>query len=197
MLDKIASLLGGGVFTGVNNLAKTFLGSRESRDTADADHTTMFLRGVANELQPRVDRTWWDSLIDGLNRIPRPAITGGVIYIFYFCLTSPVEFALAVQTLQLMPTPGWMLIGTVIGFWFTGKMIDGIAKRPRPIDPKALVEIIKARKEYEDSQPAVVTVAPQPDSDSIFASIREHVKDLDPEAALNKLLGKEKEKTNV
>ena len=65
MIDKIANLLGGGVLGGANKLAKTFFGSAESRDTADHDETIAFLQGVSNQMKPRRNRTWWDSLVDG------------------------------------------------------------------------------------------------------------------------------------
>ena len=184
MIDKIANLLGGGVLGGANKLAKTFFGSAESRDTADHDETIAFLQGVSNQMKPRRNRTWWDSLVDGINRLVRPIFTFGTIYIFFYCIENPEGFAISMVSLDLMPEQGWWFLFTVVSFWFGGKFIGKDMRPPKPVDPDALMKVIKAKKEYEDSRPIKV------DSETIFASIREHVKDLDPEAALDKLLGK-------
>jgi Holin of 3TMs, for gene-transfer release len=46
------------------------------------------LEQFAAEFQPRTNATWWDSFIDGLNRVPRPLITLGVLA--FFVLAPPV-----------------------------------------------------------------------------------------------------------
>ena len=193
MLDKLTNFFGGGILGGVNKIAKTFFGSKESREVAGHHEHMAFLQGIANDMIPRSNRTWWDSLVDGINRLIRPGFTLGVGYMFWYCINDPVGFSMSVQALSLMPEQGWWIMFAVISFWFGGKFIGKDMKPPRPIDPKAIAEVIKAKKDYEDSKPPKVV---QPDGESIFAVIREHVKDLDPEAALNELLGKPKGKTN-
>ena len=188
MIKMLTKFLGGNVLGGANKLAKTFFGSKDNREHDEHRETMAFLRGVSNEMMPRKNRTWWDSLVDGINRLVRPIFTFGTIYVFYYCIDDPDGFSFSMLALSLMPEQGWWFLFTVLSFWFGGKFIGKDIKPPNPINPDAVIKVIKAKKEYEDSQPKV-TVS-EPDGDGIFASIREHVKDLDPEAALDKLLGK-------
>ena len=186
MLSKIASILGGNVLGGANKIAKTIFGSKEGRDTAGHTENMAFLQGVANQMMPRTNRTWWDSLVDGINRLVRPIFTFGTIYVFYYCVRDPEGFSISMVALGLMPEQGWWFLFTILGFWFGGKFIGKDMKSPKPLNPDAITRVIKAKKKYDDSQP-------KPDGEALFASIREHVKDLNPTEALNKLLGKEKD----
>jgi len=73
-------------------------------------------------------KTWWDSLIDGLNRLPRPIMTFGIVWLFYYCITQPEDFTVSATALQAMPEPGWWLLGIIITFWFGGKVPKDFAK---------------------------------------------------------------------
>ena len=73
-------------------------------------------------------KTLWDSLIDGINRLPRPTMTFGVIWLFYHCWTDPMAFLEGVTALQAMPQEGWWILGIIITFWFGGKMQKDFGK---------------------------------------------------------------------
>ena len=182
----------GGIIGGANKIAQTFLGSKVDRDAGEHTENMAFLQGAANSMLPRTNRTWWDSIVDGINRLVRPIFTGGVIYVFWYCIHDPEGFSYSMVALGQMPVQGWWLAFSIVGFWFGGKFIGKDIRLPKPISPAALAEVMKAKREYEDSRPVQQHI---PDEDSIFTAIRNRVKDLDPEAALNELLGK-KEKTN-
>lgn len=177
MMERIANFLGGNVLRGVNSVVKTVFGSKEARDAADAGHTTEFLRAVANEALPRQNRTWWDGLVDGINRLVRPTYTFGIIAIFYLAFHDPALFAVGMQAIQLIPDELWYLQGIVIGFWFTGKAVTMI-RRPKPLDPKAVAAVIKAKKEYEDSRPQAAPVEP-PASPEELDRVRRRLREQD------------------
>lgn len=78
-----------------------------------------------------IDRSWWDALWDGVNRMPRPMMTFGTIAFFVWCARSPESFSESMRALQLMPEMGWYVFLTIVAFWFGGKLLDGV-KPPAP-----------------------------------------------------------------
>jgi hypothetical protein len=80
------------------------------------------LQQFAAEFHDRLGRTWWDSLIDGLNRLPRPMITLGILAFFVLAPLQPVRFLEIAQAYQLMPDGFWALLGVIIAFYFGGRM---------------------------------------------------------------------------
>lgn len=81
-------------------------------------------KAFAAEWAPRGNRTWFDSAVDGINRLVRPTFSFGVVGLFVFCIQSPAEFGAAMAALALMPTYGWALMLTVTGFWFGGRFLE-------------------------------------------------------------------------
>ena len=99
------------------------------------------------------DRTWWDSTVDGINRLVRPGFTFGTLYLFYLAIVEPIGFAASMQALALVPEPLWYLLGAVILFWFGGKKIDAFRK-PKPASAKEVglvLNNIRKIKELENS----------------------------------------------
>jgi hypothetical protein len=80
------------------------------------------LQQFAAEFQAREGRTWWDSLVDGLNRLPRPLITLGILAFFVLAPLEPVRFLEIAKAYQMMPDGFWALLSVVIAFYFGGRM---------------------------------------------------------------------------
>jgi hypothetical protein len=80
------------------------------------------LQQFAAEFHDRLGRTWWDSLIDGLNRLPRPLITLGILAFFVLAPLEPVRFLEIARAYQMMPDGFWALLGVIIAFYFGGRM---------------------------------------------------------------------------
>jgi Holin of 3TMs, for gene-transfer release len=80
------------------------------------------LQQFAAEFQPRKNPTWWDSFIDGLNRLPRPAITLGVLAFFVLAPLDPLRFAQIARAYELMPDGFWALLSIIVAFYFGGRM---------------------------------------------------------------------------
>jgi len=64
----------------------------------------------------------WDSFVNGLNRLPRPLITFGILSMFVIAPLWPERFFLIAQGWQLIPEGAWALLGVVIAFYFGGRM---------------------------------------------------------------------------
>jgi hypothetical protein len=80
------------------------------------------LRQFAAEFHSRERRTWWDSLVDGLNRLPRPLITLGILAFFVLAPLEPVRFLEVAKVYELMPDGFWALLSVIVAFYFGGRM---------------------------------------------------------------------------
>ncbi len=63
-------------------------------------------------------RGLFDRLIDGLNRLPRPALALGTIWLFVMAMQSPDQFVTGMEGLALVPEPLWWLMGAIVSFYF-------------------------------------------------------------------------------
>lgn len=70
----------------------------------------------------RPSRTWFDSIIDGLNRLPRPVITLGMIYVLVLAVHDPIRAAEVFTALAIIPSALWVLMSIVVTFFFGGRM---------------------------------------------------------------------------
>lgn len=61
---------------------------------------------------------WFDRLMDGLNRLPRPALALGTLALFGAAMVDPLWFAARMQGIALVPEPLWWLLGVIVTFYF-------------------------------------------------------------------------------
>lgn len=62
--------------------------------------------------------TWFDRAVNGLNRLPRPAMALGTVGLFAHAMADPEGFARRMQGLGHVPDPLWWLLGAVVSFYF-------------------------------------------------------------------------------
>ncbi|MEL6595562.1 MAG: holin family protein [Pseudomonadota bacterium] len=60
----------------------------------------------------------FDRFVDGLNRLPRPALAFGTLGLFVAAMIDPVWFAARMTGLALVPEPLWWLLGAIVSFYF-------------------------------------------------------------------------------
>ncbi len=63
-------------------------------------------------------RGWFDRFIDGLNRLPRPALALGTLGLFVSAMVDPIWFAARMQGIALVPEPLWWLLGAIVSFYY-------------------------------------------------------------------------------
>ncbi|MDP5307199.1 holin family protein [Paracoccus spongiarum] len=61
---------------------------------------------------------FFDSFINGLNRLPRPLLALGTMGLFVYAMVEPDGFGLRMEGLQQVPEPLWWLLGAIVGFYF-------------------------------------------------------------------------------
>ncbi|WP_209504021.1 MULTISPECIES: holin family protein [unclassified Ruegeria] len=60
----------------------------------------------------------FDRVMDGVNRLPRPALALGTLGLFVAAMVDPIWFAARMQGIALVPEPLWWLLGVVVSFYF-------------------------------------------------------------------------------
>ncbi len=114
-----------GVIKGVNSLVGTVFGDKRQIETNIHSEQSDAMKAMAAEnMQIRENRTWFDSLIDGLNRLPRPVIAFLVIGVFVYAPYDPIHFAIIMQSYSA--TPEWLayLLMQVVLLFFGGRMLE-------------------------------------------------------------------------
>lgn len=76
---------------------------------AHASHTAEFQYGRGG---------WFDSAVNGLNRLPRPLLALGTLGLFVYAMADPDGFAIRMHALAAVPEPLWWLLGAVVAFYF-------------------------------------------------------------------------------
>jgi len=82
-------------------------------------------------------RGWFDSFVNGLNRMPRPMLALGTMALFIYAMIDPAAFSLRMQGLQLVPEPLWWLLGAIVGFYFGAREAHHFRDRVWPSQPAA------------------------------------------------------------
>lgn len=149
MWGLLTSLFGGGI-SGVGNavtgIIKTIWGDKSARDMYAAEEQAAVEGEFAAEFQYRNNRTWWDSLVDGLNRLPRPFMTFGTISMFVWAIQDPHEFSISMMALDTVPPMLWYIFLTIIAFWFGGKILSNapIGSMVKSVSPAQVAATVKA-----------------------------------------------------
>ncbi|MEO1639153.1 MAG: holin family protein [Pseudomonadota bacterium] len=142
----------------VAETAEVFRENVEKGAVRAADAKAASLAQFAAEFaHPR--RGLFDRLVDALNRLPRPALALGTIWLFVIAMQQPDQFADGMAGLALVPEPLWWLMGAIVSFYFgarhqakaqefqrtlaAGFAVRGVAQketRPQSTDNPALAE---------------------------------------------------------
>ncbi|MFA5582428.1 MAG: holin family protein [Paracoccaceae bacterium] len=101
----------------IRDTAEVFRINAEASDARDAAYRAAALAEFGAEFaHPRQGR--FDGFVDGLNRIPRPALAFGTLGLFVAAMADPIWFASRMQGLALVPEPLWWLMGAIVSFYF-------------------------------------------------------------------------------
>lgn len=146
----------GGILKGGKEVAEVFVENKENKGErkheevmADVGRDLASLQQFSAEFHERRKRTWWDSFVDGLNRLPRPLITIAVLSFFILAPLDPIRFTLIAKAYEPIPPGYWALLSVIIGFYFGGRMQiksqDMVVKKDAM---KAAQELVAMRKEF-------------------------------------------------
>jgi hypothetical protein len=149
VMQILASLFGDGRNV-VAETAGIFRENSEAGAQRRADYAQAALTQHAAEFQ--IERKgFFDRMMDGLNRLPRPLIVVATFSLFASSMFDPIWFAERMQGLALVPEPLWWLAGTIVTFYFGGRFqvkaqeFRAAAKQTAELVPQVLENISRIR----------------------------------------------------
>ncbi|WP_185804881.1 holin family protein [Pontivivens nitratireducens] len=120
-----------GVGQAVGGVAEVFTINRTKQAAADHAEQIAALDQFGAEFA-QSKRTWFDSIIDGVNRLPRPGMALATMGLFAYAMQDPLGFSLRMQGLALVPEPLWWLMGAVVSFYFGARELHHVRTRTTP-----------------------------------------------------------------
>ena len=82
---------------------------------------------------------WFDRMMNGLNRLPRPMLALGTLGLFIYAMVDPLAFAGRMRGLAYVPEPLWWLLGAIVSFYFGARELHyrrGPVARPTSTAPR-------------------------------------------------------------
>ncbi len=117
LIGWILDLMFGGGRNLVRDTAEVFIENAEARAGRAQDLQQAALAQFGAEfLHARRGR--FDRFVDGLNRLPRPALAFGTLGLFVAAMTDPAWFSERMRGVALVPDPLWWLMGAIVSFYF-------------------------------------------------------------------------------
>ncbi|MEM8591768.1 MAG: holin family protein [Pseudomonadota bacterium] len=117
LIDTVLGLVFGNSRNVIKETAEVFRENAESGAARQADLKMAALQQFAAEFS-RPKKSSFDQFIDGLNRVPRPAMALGTLGLFTAAMVDPIWFSTRMQGIALVPEPLWWLLGAVVSFYF-------------------------------------------------------------------------------
>lgn len=136
------------IISGLLGLGGKFLDFRSAKESNVHDEQAAAYQQYAAEFQQREGRTWWDSFVDGLNRLPRPLFAFAVILMFVYAPMDPLHFAQIMQAYGLVPEWLAIIVAQIILLYMGGRMLE---KWPSRMKGPSLADI----KEVTETQKAI------------------------------------------
>ncbi|MGB8812101.1 MAG: holin family protein [Paracoccaceae bacterium] len=136
-------------------LAEVFTPSATRRMELSAEAQMAALKQLGEEYAlPSL--SWFDRLVNGLNRLPRPMLAFGTLGLFVYAMIDPPSFAERMVGLNQVPEPLWWLLGAVVGFYFGARESYYFRNRSVPAvpvtNPDVTAEVNPALEDWRHSQ---------------------------------------------
>lgn len=150
-LGRVMSLLFGGGNI-IKETTEVFRQNAEAAGVRDGRLSEAALAQFAAEFAvPR--RGWFDRTMDGVNRLPRPALAMGTLALFVAAMVDPVWFASRMEGIALVPEPLWWLLGAIVSFYFGARhQAKGQDFQRSIAETLALAPAIAARRQASKAQ---------------------------------------------
>lgn len=157
-MGMIGSLLGNGqtvaaIGNAAQGVAEVFTASATKQMELSAQAQMAALNEFGDEFS-MAPSGWFDRLISGLNRLPRPMLAFGTIGLFVYAMADPQAFELRMVGLNAVPEPLWWLLGAVVAFYFGSRESHYFRNRP-VIVPEPPTSAAPAAAAKADENPAL------------------------------------------
>lgn len=153
MLNRLMNWLSGStvsaVAEGAAKIGGIFRPNAEAESARFHAADLEVLKQFAAEFREQAGRTRWDSFVDGVNRLPRPLITLGVLGLFVFAPLDPVRFLQVADAYARMPGGYWALLSIIVAFYFGSRHL--LTREDFALKGGALVaakDLVEQRKDF-------------------------------------------------
>ena len=166
MMERMLQLMFGGGGNVVRDTVEVFRENAEAGSQRGAQVQMQAMTQYGGEfVVPR--EGWFDRFMDGVNRLPRPALALGTLGMFVAAMVDPLWFSQRMQGIALVPEPMWWLLGVIVSFYFGARhqvksqkfqrdIVDTMAHVPQVMSNiKALGELRAASVGVADAGPDV------------------------------------------
>lgn len=117
LMERMFGLLFGGGSNVVKDTVEVFRENAEAG--SNRGHMVQMEAMRAHSEEFKVARQGgFDRIMDGVNRLPRPALALGTLGLFISAMVEPLWFAERMQGIALVPEPLWWLLGVIVSFYF-------------------------------------------------------------------------------
>lgn len=117
LISNVLAFLFGGGRNVVRETAEVFRENAEKGAERNLTRQHQAMAQFASEFQAPTKGAF-DRFMDGLNRLPRPAMALGTLGLFGAAMVDPLWFTARMQGIALVPEPLWWLLGVVVSFYF-------------------------------------------------------------------------------
>ncbi|MEP3786531.1 holin family protein [Ascidiaceihabitans sp.] len=117
LIERMFGLVFGGGSNVIRDTAHVFRENAENGAERQARIQGQAMQQYGREFEvPR--QGGFDRFMDGVNRLPRPALALGTMGLFVSAMVNPLWFAERMQGIALVPEPLWWLLGVIVSFYF-------------------------------------------------------------------------------
>jgi len=145
----------GGLFGGNRNViaetAEVFRPNAEASAQRAADYAMSAQGQFAAEFAAPARKGWFNAMVDGLNRLPRPMMAYGTIGLFVYAMYDPVAFSERMVGLSAVPDQLWWLLGAIVSFYFGAREMAHM--RAASASPQAVRQIVDNIQEIRSLRP--------------------------------------------
>ena len=138
-MGLIASIFG--ALPSIRSTAEVFVENKTRRAEMEHAEHVASLEQLGAEFAV-VRNGWFDRLIDGVNRLPRPCLALGTLGLFVYAMADPVSFGVRMQGLALVPEPLWWLLGAIVSFYFGARELHHFRGPTGGVAPGAVEAVL-------------------------------------------------------
>jgi len=142
-----------GIVDSVGGVIGKVFGSKNDRDRYKHQSDMMVHNQYAAEFRHRENRTWWDSLVDGLNRLPRPVMVFLTISYFLLSYFDTVEFQKVNVALDTVPSSMWYVLSAIIGFYFAARELHKNRDKKMALSDEQFEQVVKRQQALDALKP--------------------------------------------
>lgn len=152
-MGLISTLAGlGSTLRDAGSLAEVFVGNKSKLESDEHTEFIAALDQFSAEFS-QSQGTWFDSLINSLNRLPRPALALGTLGLFVFAMVDPIGFASRMQGLALVPDPLWWLLGAIVSFYFGARELHYLRSAQKTVNIDDVLRVNELRERIDTIRP--------------------------------------------